>query len=228
MNDSTKPHSAINPYSSRSLTAEAPSTITLRPTGVTVVAVLSILGGILGALSGLMQLVQHLAQNLATAFLPAGQAGDAQRQWFAEIQEVNSRFLIPNLAVGAMTIVLGLCLLIGGIGLLQPKSWSRTFLRKTFLAAIAFEVVRMIYYVVLQIALFPVMQRQFEAMGSDAGPGNPLANSETFQTMQTTFMVIGFAFALLWFLIKLAAYFWGRSYLNRDHVKAYCNQSLAA
>ncbi len=222
MSYSAEPENTSNPFTSGSQMPREPSTITLRPTGVTVVGVLCILGGIMGALAGLVQLGQQFFQNLATSFLPAGEAGDAQREWFAEMQEVNSKFLIPNLTLGVIAIALGACLVIGGVGVLQPKKWSRTWLRRTFLAAIVFEVLRMILYAVWQFSLFPIMQRQFEVMAPGAQPGNPAVNSETFQTMQLAMMLIGLVFAFLWFLTKLVAYFWGRRYLNRDPAKAYC------
>ena len=152
-------------------------------------------------------------------------AGDAQREWFAELQAVNARFLIPSVAAALVAIPLGVGLVVGGIGLLQPnKKWSRIWLRRIFAVLIVFEVLRQILFVVVQVALFPVMQRQFEAM-APAGGGNPAMDPEIFQSMQTVFMIVGYAFWLLWFLTKLVAYIWGRRYLNRDNVKAWCGEA---
>ena len=179
----------------------------------------------MGLLSGLMQLGQQFAQKFAASFAPPGAAGDAQREWWAELQAINDRFLIPNLSIALVAIVLGACLAIGGIGLLQPKRWSREWLRRTFLFAIVFELARQAVFVVMQVAMFPVMQRQFDAMAPAGGGGNAPMDPEIFRSMQLVIMVLSYGFGVVWVLTKLIAYIWGRRYLNRDNVKAYCGET---
>jgi hypothetical protein len=99
-------------------------------------------------------------------------------------------------------------------------------LRQTFLVAIVFEILRQILFVVMQVAMFPVMQRQFDAMVPAGGGGNPAMDPEVFQSMQIVIMVLSYGFGVLWFLTKLVAYIWGRRYLNRDIVKAYCGEAI--
>jgi len=216
------PEGTANPYASLPPIPGNGATAVLRPTGVSVVAVLCILFGILGVLSGLMQAGQLVfAQKFATAFVPSGEEGNAQREWFGEMQAINTKYIIPNAVSVAATTGLSICLLVGGIGLVKPTLWSRTWIRRTLLAAIIIETLRQVLYGVLQFELQPVMARQFEVMA----PGGPSGTPEMFKTLQTAMMFIGYAFAILWFLLKLAGYIWGRSYLNRDTVKGYIDQA---
>jgi len=171
-------------------------------------------------LAALMQMGQHFAQSFATSFLPPGEAGDAQRQWYAEIQSINDRFLIPNLGIAVATLALGLCLLIGGAALLKPKKWARTWVHRTFLAAIVFETLRQVLYVVWQIELFPVMQRQMEVMTTPNG--NTMESPAIMKTMQAAMMFLMYGFGAIWFLTKLVDYIWGRRYLRGEVAKAYC------
>ena len=227
MSDSPTPpfDSAANPYTATPPVQPSSNDVSLRPTGVTVVAVLCLLGGGMGVLSGIMQLLQPLFQGMATAFVPTGQAGDAQREWFAEIQAVNARYMIPNLSVSALALIVSCCLVVGGIALLRPTRWSSTWIRRTLLAAIAVASVQLVLFFIVQAALQPIMARQFEVM---AGPnGNPLGESETMKSIQLATMAFTYAFAIFWFLVKIVAYIWGRRYLNRDHVKAYLSEASA-
>ena len=76
----------------------------------------------------------------------------------------------------------------------------------------------------MQVAMFPVMQRQFDAM-APAGGGNAPMDPEIFRSMQLVIMVLSYGFGVVWFLTKLVAYVWGRRYLNRDNVKADCGEA---
>jgi len=220
MNDPTEPDSVVNPYAAHSQPSVQAVAVALRPTGVTVISVLCIVGGIMGFLAGLMQLGQQLVQGFVMSSLQPGKAGDAQREWYAQMQAVNDRYLIPNLGFGVAAMALGLCLLIGGAALLKPKSWARTWVRRTFLVAIIFEILRQILYVVWQVELFPVMQRQFEVMV--APNGDSTGSPAMLKTMQTAIMLLSYGFGAIWFLTKLVAYIWGRRYLNGKIAKAYC------
>lgn len=210
-----------SPFSNKPVATENPN---LRPTGVTVTAVLCITGGIFGVMSGLMQIVQQfVGASFAGWFATAGQAGDAQREWFAELNAVTAKYLIPNVGFAGTTGLLGVCLLIGGAALLKPTGWSRVWIRRTLLAAIVIEILYQIVFVVMQIDLFPVMQRQFDVMMQPGGAGQQ-PNMDMVKTIQTIFFYLGFVFAAVWFLTKLSLYIWGRVYLNRDQAKAYCDQ----
>lgn len=221
MNDSLP---SDNPYVAAPPQPAPGIEIPLRPTGVTIVATLCILGGTLGVLSGLMQVGQQIFQDFATAFVPAGEAGDAQRKWLAEVYAVNTKYFIPNTIIAVAGTAVSVCLVVGGFGLLKPTTWSRNWLRRTLLAAIVVAVLQQIVYWLWQIDLYPIMMRQFEAMGPQ-GKEDSFASSESMKQMQFMFIVLGYVVMVGWFLIKLAAYIWGRVYLSRDTVKSYCDQS---
>jgi len=110
MNDPSEVDSGINPYAAQSQPPIHATAVALRPTGVTVISVLCIVGGIMGFLAGLMQMGQQFAQSFATSFLPPGEAGDAHREWYAQMQTINDRYLIPNLGAGVAVMALGVCL----------------------------------------------------------------------------------------------------------------------
>jgi hypothetical protein len=182
------PNHSVNPYTDRPLEPLDASTVILRPTGVTVVGVLCIVGGGMGLLSGLMQLLQPLFQGIATAFVPTGQAGDPQREWFAEIEAVNAKYMILNLSFSVVAIAVSACLVIGGISLLKPTKWSGTWIRRTLLGAIAIANVQLILFFAVQAELQPVMARQFDVMAQGNQGANPVGTSDTFKTMQTVIM----------------------------------------
>jgi len=104
--------------------------------------------------------------------------------------------------------------------LLKPKKWARTWVRRTFLVAIVFEILRQILYVVWQVELFPMMQKQFDVMVIPNG--DSIESREMLKTMQTAAMFMMYGFGAIWFLTKLVAYAWGRRYLNGAIAKAYC------
>ena len=189
-----------------------------RPTGITVVSVLCIIGGIFSIMSALMQAFgQLISAQFSGAF-----AGDQQQaEWWGEFEALNAKYVLPNLGFAIVVAGLGICLLVGGIALLKPQAWSRRWLRRTLLAAIVVEILHQMLYAVMQIDMYPVMQKQFETM-APAGGGNQQPPPEMLQTFHTVAIVIGFVFAALWFLTKLTLFIWGRVYLNRDTAKAYC------
>ena len=120
----------------------------VRPTGMTVISVLCILGGIVGVLVGIGGIAQiFLAEafaNLASAGTAPGGMADAQREMQQQMQAVANQFFIPNLLALTAKITIAVFLLVGGIGLIRNKFSAVKLLRRTLLAAIGLEFIYMI------------------------------------------------------------------------------------
>jgi len=219
--NSTSDFGDHSPYSE---STESPSGPNVRPTGITVVSVLCVIGGTFGVLSGLMQVVgQFVGTAFAGAFMPAGAAGDARRQWMDDLQAVTTKYLIPNMGLGIASFIVGICLVVGGLALLKPKPWARTWVRKVLLAAIVVEVLGMLIYIVSQIEMFPIMQKQFDVMMPQGGGGGNNPPPEMLKAFQIGAILFGYVIAVFWSLAKLGAFIWGRSYLNQQAAKTYCD-----
>lgn len=219
MNDPLSPDPASNPYSNMQ-GPEQPSTVSVRPTGATVVAVICLVFGLIGVLAGLLAVLQMVfAQQIADAMVPAGQAGDLQREMNEAMSSITSKYLIPNIIITVTSILISSSLVIGAFGILTRKVWAPSWMRKLFLAAIIFEVLRGIVYVFMQVDMLPVMQESMTKMTESSAPGN--ANMESMQTIQQMSLIIGIVFWGLWALMKIALMLWGRIYMGRQHVKDY-------
>lgn len=209
-----------SPYAASTVSPSGPN---VRPTGITVTSVLCIIGGTFSLLSGLMQVVaQIVGTAYAGAFIPAGVAGDAQRQWMNELQAAATKYLIPNIGLGCASCIVGIGFVVGGLALLKPTPWARTWVRNVLLAAIVIEVLGMLIYIVTQVEMFPILQRQFDVMMPQGGGGGGNAPSPViFKAIQTGAMYFGYGMTVFWSLAKLGAFVWGRSYLNQQSAITY-------
>ncbi|NNE00957.1 MAG: hypothetical protein HKN47_26880 [Pirellulaceae bacterium] len=197
-----------------------------RPTGVTVTGVLCLLGGIMGALVGLLTLLQLIfGRQLASVMVPSGPAGEAQRQMNSALQGVMDKYLIPNLGVAGGGLILSACLIVGGIALFRAKQWTPTWLRRTFLVMIVFELIRQSVFALVQMETYPVMQDGFAKM-AEANQGSS-GSAEMMKSIQQASMIIGFVFWGGWTLVKILILTWGFRYLGRQHVRDYLAQATA-
>ncbi|TWU36098.1 hypothetical protein [Novipirellula artificiosorum] len=215
MNDSSNPY--VEARVSEAVTGPNDSATVVRPTGITVVGVLSILAGILGLLGSVGGVVNLIfGQKMASMFNQGMPQQDAQAEMQRELAAVVAKYMIPNVLILIVGAVLGACFLSGGIGVIRRKPWSRLLLRRTLFFAILCEVLRMILYGFTQLEMVPITRTYFERMAADQGGGAAaMAQFSGFA------MLIGLAFYAVWALIKLGIMFWGRMYLNRSELDPY-------
>ncbi len=183
----------------------------IRPLGITVIMVLGLLFGILGMFNAAMAAVGLMFGEYIQAMVNA-QGNETQMQMQAELQEVGRRFLIPNVLLLLCAAAVSSALAVGGIGLMMTKPWSRTLLRRTFLAAIVLEIARGGFGLAMQIQNVPIMKKYLDE-AEQGGPG--LAQMTSF------FMWVGLAFWLIWAVIKIGMLIWGRAYLAGRSAESY-------
>ncbi|QDT12448.1 hypothetical protein [Planctomycetes bacterium K23_9] len=213
-NPLTNPHDSFRP------TAE-PSHTALKPTGVTVAGVISLLAGMSGILIGVMVIVQVLfGQQISDALMPAGAQAQAQRDMNAAMAAINAKYIIPHVLSSLGGLAISTCLIIGGIGCLASKSWTPRWMGKTLLALLVYEVLRTIFYVALQFETIPLVQLHMDNI-ADANSGNGGPPAAMVQSIQKISMIIGFAFWATWFVVKCGIAIWGRRYFGRDYVRDY-------
>ncbi|MEM9646505.1 MAG: hypothetical protein AAF989_16050, partial [Planctomycetota bacterium] len=190
-----------NPYGS----APPPNTYDgppIRPLGVTIIMVVTILVGILGlgsAMFGAAGLV--FGEWLANSFTPDGDEAALQMQ--LELQEVSRQFLIPNVLLLICGFVVSIGYLTGGVGLAISKAWSGKLLRNVFLASVILDFLRMGLGIVIQRQNAPIMRRMFQQQSQ---------NGPDLSQMTDAFIWLGIGLSVIWLLVTAGLKLWGRFY----------------
>ena len=221
-------HAAMD-FSSPYAPVDASEVHSVRPTGMTVISVLCILGGIVGVLVGLGGIAQiFLAEtfaNLASAGTAPGGMADAQREMQQQMQAVANQFFIPNLLALIAKLTIASFLLVGGIGLIRNKFSAVKLLRRTLLAAIGLEFIYMILQGFVQWNMWPILQDFMTNVSASAnGKDSGAPGGEVMSQMMAFGMVLGVAFVVVWALIKVAIMIWSRIYLGRPAIAEYLAQ----
>ena len=216
MNDPSNPFTSPRPSPSVTQGEISPN---VRPTGVTVVIVLSLISGALGVLMSLLMTAQlFLGSWFSSSMTPKGTEGDAQREFQVAMDAVTQKFLIANTGILLVVFTLAICFIVGGIALQKSKPWARVWLRRSIVAMIVVEIVRQVLTVIIQIDMSPIMQDFFGQMASDVDdPGA----QEMMKTIQSASMMMGLVFAIGWAALKIGVLLWGYFYLNRKNVRRY-------
>ncbi len=190
-----------------------------RPSGLTAVGVLCMVGGMVGLFSGLFTLLNvFFGAALGAAFIAPGEAGDAQREMQASIQAVGERYFIGNLITSVGTTILGACLLTGGIGVFRTPAWGRTLIRRALILAILLECMKVAIYVMSQVEMMPIMEEYMQKLMTKPGGAAP---PPAVGSMMKVFTFIGLGIWLVWAMLKLGLYVWGRVYLKKPTVLSY-------
>jgi hypothetical protein len=193
----------------------------LKPTGITVAGVISLMAGLLGLLAGVFLIGQLIfAQQLADAFLPTGPEAQPQRDMNAAMAAINAKYMIPHVISSLAGFVISACLAIGGIGCLLGKPWAPRWMLKTLLALLVYEILRTIFLVVVQFETIPIVQEHMESL-AEAGAAGGGPSAEMMQSFQKVSMIVGFVFWGAWLLTKCGLALWGRGYFKRTHVLAF-------
>ena len=215
---------SVSPYSSASAPTAMNDDVRLRSSGLTAIGVFCIVGGILGLLVGLIGIISLIfGAAMASAFVPTGPQQQVQQEMNSKIQEVTSAFMIPNVLIILGTISVCSCLLVGGIGVFGQRPRGRILLLKALLIAMILECLRVTLHVLTQLEMLPIMEEYMPKMMDQAGnngPSGPLMGS-----MMRVMTLAGLGLSVLWGLVKLGLYAWGRSYLKKPPVIDFYNAS---
>jgi hypothetical protein len=202
-------------------TSAAQQSAMLKPTGITVAGVISLMAGLFGLLAGVLLIAQLIfAQQFSDAFLPTGPEAQPQRDMNAAMAAINFKYMIPHVMSSLAGLGISACLAIGGVGCLLGKPWAPRWMLKTLLALLIYEILRTIFLVVLQFETVPVIQEHMERIAETGAAGGG-ASAEMMQSIQEVSMIVGFVFWGAWFLTKCGLALWGRSYFKREHVLAF-------
>ena len=145
-----------------------------------------------------------------------GPFAEAQEEFSRSMAEVNAKYFIPNLANGIIGFALALGFLVGGIGLLSNKPWSRKLLKRVITLAIVFEIARGAFYFLMQSEMAPITKAYMEKLGqSGSGGGGGMAQ------MSNAMVIVGFVFFAGWLAVKLGLLIWGRLYLASPTLDRY-------
>lgn len=213
--------------------ARAPAIV--RPTSVTVIAILAIVFGSFGVLVYLCS-IPGLLLSRAGLMPGAGMSYNTtvsnttttngvttttnvhsvSPQSFAYMREPT--YIIYSVANALIFLLLWIAAIWAGIGLLKMYPGARTWIIRYAIADLVFGSVRFIFYVLL---IQPKILASMQTMMSQAGGSNPMPN---MAPMMNAFMYVGDVFSLLLLSWPIAVLF----VMSRPHVKAAFGIPLTA
>lgn len=207
---STNPYS--DPYSSQQHSPEAYGP--LKPGAVTAVSVLAIVLGVLGLLTvcgGGVGLIANTAlQGMMTVPPNATPMQKAQIELNQEIMGLTQRYLPLTLVFLGAQLVLAPMLIYGGVKTLRMDHAGRRFLIYTFLALIAFEVIRTAFQFYLQLQMLPLYDEMAMRVAREGGGTGEDEMILRFTKGATMF---GLVAALVWPAVKIVLYALSSRYL---------------
>ena len=120
-------------------------------------------------------------------------------------------------------LLIALCLIIGGVGVLRLRPKGRTLLRLAFCAAIILEIAQLIPAVIVQHEISCVvstdMPQMMKASTPPNGPQMPADMDQTMGTMIHGVYMVMIAVTVLMKLCETSFYLFGALYLGRTHVR---------
>ena len=146
-----------------------------------VIGIIAIILGSLAALGGCFGLVSSLFLDQFMSLVPQGEA-----------EEMTSALdgLKPALIIsGALTMVLAIVLLIGGIGLLRRRAWGRS-------TCLTWAGLKMALVVGNSVLSYIVQQAQFQAMAEDPNMAGSMPGF--LPALMQALGVVGLVIGLLW------------------------------
>tara|TARA_R110002049_G_scaffold2750_9_gene22377 strand:+ start:48174 stop:48818 length:645 start_codon:yes stop_codon:yes gene_type:complete len=208
----------MDPYAVQPHRAYVDGDVSVRPTGLTVIAVISLLAGIVGLLSGFFGVAGlFLGEMFANVVQPAGPGQDLQQAMQKDINAVTQKYFWVTLPLLLAGMVVSGLMATGGIGILASKCWSRVLLRRVLMVAIIVECLKAVTQFLSQLEMGPIMR---EHMGKIANSGNSPGGEAMGQMIQVM-TYFGIAFMAVWTIMKIALMIWARVYLNRPATKEF-------
>lgn len=198
--------------------AKSAAAPTQRPKLLSAVCVISVVlgvSGLLSALSSLAALVfQDQMQSFFAALNPPGtssEMADLQNQMQSDMKAVTDQFRPVNYVLVPLHFIITSALLYGGLRALQLHPSSRQVLVAACGAAFAFDVIRGILGVVVQLKTTRIVSEYMDRMAGE---------SDRFMTTIMTVSVgIGIVLGLIVILAKLLFYGLSVVYLRKPHVR---------
>jgi hypothetical protein len=200
-----------------------------RPGGLTALTILCIVLGALGLVSGVWAGVGlAIGRQLQQAFVVPAEDGEGSAA--AEIQarmqsaalELNDRYLPLHLVVLAAQLAVCGGLVYGGIQALRLQPGGNTVLKRACLAAVVFELARLVPNLFIQMQLFAIYQEYLpRLMEASASPQGPAAEQFPAVLAGMARAILIFSLVVLggWTLVKMALYLFTVRYLGRPHVR---------
>ncbi len=146
--------------------------------------VIGIIGTILGsmaALGGCFGLVSSLFLDQFMSLVPQGEA--------AEMTSALDGLKPALIISGALTMVLAIVLLIGGIGLLRRRAWGRS-------TCLTWAGLKMVLVVCNSVLSYMVQQAQFQAMAEDPNMAGSMPGF--LPALMQAMGAVGLIFSLVW------------------------------
>lgn len=211
-----------NPYSDEPYLAQSVRPAGTRPGGLTVVAVLAIVLGVLGLMGACGGGVGLLATPyLQGAMKPAPGASSLERMQFELNQEtlaINERYFALHMTVQVFLLIVAGCLTVGGIQVLRLRPGGRKFLIYTFFALIAFEFLRTVLLVFVQLQILPVVEAGMNRLLREAAGGKDEPMLKFMAQFTYAAAIFGMVVMLGWALIKIVIYGLSARYLSKPDI----------
>jgi hypothetical protein len=186
-----------------------------KPGALTAIGVMGVVLGILGLMTACIAVVALPFQSkLQTAFNQSSPndppAVKIQQEMNAAMAAVQDKYFLPNMTFSVLHLVLATCMLIGGILVLRGRPAGRSLMIYVLLAAIAFEVLRTAFAVMVQLEVMPITSEFMEKMMKEAGPNGP---GRAIARMVSGLSIFGIIMGLIWPLGKIIVYGLSARYL---------------
>ena len=200
-----------------------------RPGWMTAICILAIILGALGLMMALFGSValafgerfQQMVQGMSTVGQPPGMK-EVQLEMQKAMQAVQDRWFVAIALQYALHFVLAFALILGAAKSLQMDSFGRRLLAGALFAAIAFELLRLIPTMAIQMGTMDVMQEYMQhIMQASAPPGKAMPQQAqiAMATMMKGSMAVGIAFTLVFVVAKIAFYTAAGIYMNKPHIR---------
>lgn len=179
--------------------------------------------GALGALAGLWAPINlYVAKN--NPFTSGMPAGPGMPPEMVEFQEKLMAAALPEVTalIGVLNLATGAWALWAALQLMKLQPGAREKFRNAVLALGAYEVIAMLFAVIMQARMFSVMEELMGTIVRGSGGASAPAGFEQTMTGAMRFgMIIGLLTAVVWGGCKIAFAFWARGYAAKREVIAY-------
>jgi hypothetical protein len=215
--DQNKPQPPLNPYD--------PSTFVMppkKPGVLTAIGVMGVVLGVLGVMSSCMAVAALPFQSqLQTAFSQPSSKDPAlriQAEMNSAMAQVQQDYFAVSMTLSVLNLALSAWLLAGGIMVLRTRRAGRPLMIYALLTVIAFEVLRTVFGVIIQLEMMPITTDFADRLGREAAPNSPMAS---MGPMMKGAAIFGMVLGLIWPLGKIIMYALSARYLASKPIVEY-------
>jgi hypothetical protein len=190
-----------------------------RPSGLSAVCIIGLILGGLGSLMwcfGGFSLVMQLAGTNPFAPDPAAlppEMQGPQAEMLREAEALGQKYMVVNTLIWAWQLVTLVLLFVGCIAGLRMTPRALVWLKRAMINGLAFELVRAVPTIAMQLETVGMMERMMQGMGGGRPGAAPPPGMKTF------LVAFSLGFAALLILAKLGYYGWGLWYVSRENVQ---------